>query len=192
MNSINYGYGRVSTVGQCYEQQNEELKKAGCVEIHLEKISGKKEKLPLRDALMRKLRKGDFVTVPDISRMGRNQIDVLNIVNDLHNKGAHICDLRLGIKSNTPTGKLMVSIMTMIAECELDRKKENQQAYYNNRKAQGLPMHGRPSLKKNVTDDILYLLKEGHSYSYVAEKLNVSKTSVYRTVKKNGFNMIND
>lgn len=55
-------------------------------------ISSKKstEKRLIKD-LKEKLKAGDLLITTEISRLGRNMLEVINLVLELHNKGVQIC-----------------------------------------------------------------------------------------------------
>jgi len=57
------GYARISTKDQSLNMQIEDLKKAGCVQIHEEIASGAKTARPILDEIMRNLREGDTLVI---------------------------------------------------------------------------------------------------------------------------------
>lgn len=57
------GYARVSTQGQKFEQQLDDLKSYGCELIFQEKIFGKSKERPELEKMIEHLRKGDIVVV---------------------------------------------------------------------------------------------------------------------------------
>ncbi len=85
------GYARVSTTSQLIDIQVEVLKAAGCATIRTEKVSGGSR--DGRDELatvLDFLREGDVLCVHKLDRLGRNTRDVLNLVHEIHEKGAHL------------------------------------------------------------------------------------------------------
>jgi len=71
---------RVSSIGQDYEQQVEQLKKYGCTKIFSEKQSGaKKDNRKALSEAMDYLREGDKLVVTKIDRLARSVRDLQNI-----------------------------------------------------------------------------------------------------------------
>ena len=81
---MNVFYGRVSTIGQHTERQIAMAKNLEIEDeyIFIDKCSGKNRDRAKLKEMMSFVRKGDTVIVESISRLARNTIDLLNIVND--------------------------------------------------------------------------------------------------------------
>ena len=85
------GYARVSTLSQSADIQVEALKAAGCSTIRIEKVSGgSREGRDELATVLDFLRESDVVCVHKLDRLGRNTRDVLNLVHEIHAKGAHL------------------------------------------------------------------------------------------------------
>ena len=98
---MKYGYIRVSTAEQNLARQMEQMLKRGIPEncIFKEKKSGKDLEREELQKLLSIVRKGDSITVTEISRFGRNMRDIINVVYDLESKGVNI----VRIKENVDT-----------------------------------------------------------------------------------------
>ncbi|MBI3258241.1 MAG: recombinase family protein [Ignavibacteriae bacterium] len=71
------------------------------------------------DELILKLSKGDILIVAELSRLGRNMLEVLNIINELTEKAIKIIFIRQPELSTTsPHGKLLMAIYSYFAESE--------------------------------------------------------------------------
>ena len=125
---MNIGYIRVSTVEQNMERQLEGLKKYHIDKFFEEKISGKNTDRPQLQAMLEFCRDGDTIYVHDFSRLARSTKDLLDIVELLNKKGVHLVSNKENIKSNTPQGKLMLTMIGAIYEFErtnlLERQRE--------------------------------------------------------------------
>ena len=75
-----YGYARVSAQDQNLDTQIEQLMKYGVDEIIKEKISGVTKQKPELDTLLSKLTAGDTLVVTRMDRLGRNTIQLLQLV----------------------------------------------------------------------------------------------------------------
>lgn len=107
------------------------------------------------DELLEKLSAGDMLLVAELSRLGRNMLETLNIINELSEKGIKIIFVRQPELSTTAThGKLLTAIYSYFAEAERDyisiRTKQGLEAA----KAKGTPL-GRPKGSKNIKGRIL-------------------------------------
>lgn len=122
------GYARVSTLEQSTERQEIKLKESGCNKIFIEKGSGKNATRSILSEMLEFIRGGDIVIVSDFSRLARNTKDLLDITSTISNKGAIFKSLKENVDTNTPTGKLMLTVIGAIAEFErevlLQRQKE--------------------------------------------------------------------
>lgn len=117
-----YGYVRVSTVQQKEDRQLETMKKYGIPDenIFIDKLSGKNMNRAQFQELLQKLQKGDRVVFSEISRMGRNTIEVLNTTDDLLKRGVDVVFDKERIDATTPTGKAMLGMFSTFAQLERD------------------------------------------------------------------------
>jgi site-specific DNA recombinase len=128
-------YGRVSTQNQDYQRQVSDLQtysqafKYDVVEVFTEIVSGVKKRKE-RKELSRLLEYLDSspeikgVLVSELSRLGRNSVETLKLINDITEKKVWIYSMKENIHTFNPdgtpshTGKLMLNILTGIAEHE--------------------------------------------------------------------------
>lgn len=174
------GYARVSSVDQNLDGQVERLKKAGCDLVRQEKVSGKsREGRTELENLIEFVRPGDVLTVCKLDRLGRSTRDVLNLVHELEQKGASLHVLEPDISTAGPMGKVMLTVLGMVAEMELGFIKERQAAGIAKAKAEGV-YTGRPRTIK--PDKVLKLKAQGLGPSDIAQQLGISRASVYRAL----------
>ena len=128
-------YIRVSTLNQKIERQFEKQHLGET--IYIDKISGSIpfSKRPqalklLKDILAKKI---NYVSISSIDRLGRNTLDVLQTIEQLHLQNICLKVDNLGLESLTngkenPTFKLIISVLANISEMErnsiLERQKE--------------------------------------------------------------------
>ena len=118
-----YGYARVSTKGQdrygnSLEDQEEKLRAAGCQEIFHDSFTGTKMNRPQMTVLMGKLTSGDRLVVTKLDRFARTAGDGINAIEGLLKKGVSVHILNMGLIDNTPTGRLMVTMLLAFAQFE--------------------------------------------------------------------------
>ncbi|MBD3183547.1 resolvase [Candidatus Poribacteria bacterium] len=120
------GYIRVSTDKQDLEKQKHLLLDYAQGEqllvnefIHAEVSSMKSTKERRIDELRSKLQSGDILLVAELSRLGRNMLETLNIINELGEDGIIIIFVRQPELSTTgPHTKLLLAIYSYFAEAE--------------------------------------------------------------------------
>ena len=81
--------------------------------------------------------------VAKLDRLGRSTRDVLNLVHELEQKGANLRVLEPAIDTGGPMGKMVLTVLGMVAEMELSFLKERQRAGIEAAKAKGV-YKGRP------------------------------------------------
>lgn len=121
-------YIRVSTAEQNETRQIKAMQDKGIEKFFTEKVSGKDTNRPQLKAMLEFVREGDTVCIHDFSRLARSTKDLLEIVEQLNNKGVTLISNKENIDTSTPTGKLMLTMIGAIAEFEranlLERQKE--------------------------------------------------------------------
>ena len=186
---MTYGYARVSTAkqtnGNSFEDQEQALKQAGAEIIVKDAYTGTKMDRPAFTKLMQDLNPGDKLIVAKLDRFARSAVQGVEVVRDLMAKGVTVHILNMGIADNTPTGKLMVTMLLAFAEFERDMIVERTQAGKNIARANGKRVDGRP--KKFNTDKVnhaLDLLEKGSSYTEVEKLMNISKSTLIRAMRE--------
>ena len=119
-------YIRVSTVEQCIDRQIELSKELGIEKVFIDKLSGSNADRKSLKECISFLREGDTLYVSDISRLARNVKDLLNIVEELKNKGVNFVSVKEGIDTNTSVGAFILTVFGALYELELSNIKERQ------------------------------------------------------------------
>lgn len=181
-----FGYARVSTGQQSTENQRLELAQAGYqIEPDYwfadDGVSGKvaASQRPAFKRMLIQVRKGESLVVSKLDRLGRDAIDVLQTVRQLGESGVQVIVLKLGNTDLTSAaGKLLLMMLSAVAEMERDVLIERTQAGLQRAKAEGKTL-GRPS-KTTPTqrNEILTALSVGESVSAVARRYSVSRANI--------------
>ena len=179
-----FGYGRVSTIAQSTENQRLELEQAAYkLDFWFEDagISGKTQasQRPQFQKMLERIRQGETLVVAKLDRLGRDAVDVLQTVRQLQERGVHVIVHQLGNTDLTsPAGRLLLTMLSAVAEMERDLLVERTQAGLERAKAEGKAL-GRPS--KTSDEDrrcILERLDAGESVSQVARDFQLSRATV--------------
>lgn len=179
------GYARVSTADQNLDLQIDALQQAGCERIYQDTITGSSTKRPEFDKMIDALRSGDVLTVWKLDRIGRSLKHLLQIADDLQEKGIHLHVITQGIDTTTPAGKMLFSIMGSIAEYEKSLIQERVQAGLKAAKARGR-VGGRPSsLNSEQKKQIVAMYQsKACGVAAIAGTFGVSRPTVYKVVRE--------
>lgn len=187
-----YGYARVSTrsqlEGNSLEQQEQQLKDNGAAEIIKEQFTGTKVNRPLFKELLLRLNPGDTLMVCKLDRFARSTVEGITTVRKLIDQGIKVHILNIGLIENTPTGKLIFSVMSAFAEFERDMIIQRTQEGKAIAKTKEGFKEGRPRryTKKQLDNALSMLSVNGgdKSYKEASELLGISKSTLIRENNK--------
>lgn len=119
-------YLRVSTLNQEVGRQEYQLEKLKIKfdKEYIDKCTGKSMERPQLIKMMNELKGGDILYCESISRLGRNLKDLIEIVEQLINKGVRVILVKEGIDTSTTTYKLLLGIFGAVAEMERETIQE--------------------------------------------------------------------
>lgn len=179
-----YGYARVSTADQNLDRQIIALKHWEVDEIFTEKMSGTKKNRPELDRLLGLLEAGDTVIVESLSRLGRSTKNLIELVELFQEKGVHLVSLKESIDTTTPSGKLLFTLMSAIAQFERDIIAERTAEGLSAARARGR-VGGRPRTKKEKLAPALRLYATGeYTLKEIEEITGIKKSTLYRYLQK--------
>lgn len=130
-NMTKIGYARVSTTDQNLDRQLDQLKQID--KLFQESISGVNKDRPQLKAMLDYIREGDIVVVTELERLGRNNQELTEIMNQIQTKGATLEVLNLptlrGIEDDNLRrllNNLILELYKYQAQAERERIKERQ------------------------------------------------------------------
>lgn len=190
MDKTYIGYARVSTEEQnesrqivAFEGFSEKIKK-----VFIDKMSGKNTNRPELQAMLNYVREGDIVVVSDFSRLARSTRDMLQIVQELTDKGVGLISLKECVDTETPQGRFMLTIFAALAELERETILQRQREGIAIAKQQG-KYKGRKPLPFNE-DKFRAECKKWRNGEQTAvatmKKLDIKRNRFYQLVKKLG------
>ncbi|TGE19007.1 recombinase family protein [Hymenobacter elongatus] len=177
---MNFGYARVSAKDQNLDTQFEELKAAGVGRIFQEKIPRASTTRPELDKMLAMLRPGDTVTVSRFSRLGRNTAYIIRLIADFSQQDMRFVALDLGIDTNTPAGRMVLTVFAALAAFERESNGERPQAGIEHAKAQGKHMGRKPGVDDEKLKKVKTSLAAGLSMHQIAEVTGVSESTIKR------------
>lgn len=181
-----YGYARVSTAGQDPAAQFIELKAAGCGPVFVEKASAKGgAKRPQLAKALAALQPGDVLVVVRLNRLARSARDALNTLATIAALGAQFRSLReQWCDTTTPMGRLVVTIMSGLAEFDREMILERTAEGRESAKAQGVRFGRKPTLTAGQAAFIVKARAERPPVpiGQLVALLNVSRSTVARCI----------
>lgn len=175
------GYARVSTTEQNLDLQLTALQAASAARTFADKgVSGSAVERPQLSKALDRLEPGDVLTVWKLDRLGRNTRHVLDLIENIRERGAGFRSLTEGLDTTGPMGTAMLTIVAAFAQLERDTMIERTKAGLaaaaaNNRRG------GRPRKVDDAAAGRAKDLKgKGISASDIGKMLGVSRATVYR------------
>ena len=193
-----YGYIRVSTDKQTVENQRYEINQfCDRQEMAIEKwieetISGAKNVEDRKlGKLLKRMKKGDILICSELSRLGRNLLMIMGILNECMNKDIQVWTIkdnyRLGSDINS---KVLAFAFGLSAEIERNLISQRTKEALARKRAEGVVLgrpKGRKSAKTKLTGQeqkIKELLSKKVSYSAIGRILGVHRLTVSTFVKE--------
>ena len=178
------GYARVSKDNQHLDRQIDMLKEYGADKIIQEKYTGTKKNRPGMEHLLQMIRTNDIVVVESISRLGRNTLDILNLIQRLEMEKVEFISLKENMDTTTPTGKAMLQMMSVIAELERNLLAERVKEGIIASRSRGTTV-GRPKLPQEKVNVAMRMYNSGeYSIKEIVANAGISQGTLYREINK--------
>nr|WP_137829490.1 recombinase family protein [Methylobacterium sp. L1A1] len=176
------GYARVSTLDQDLDTQIARLKGEGCGIVRAEKVSGgSREGRAELATVIEFLRPGDELVVTRLDRLGRDTRDVLNLIHEAEQRGAHVTVLDPHVSTRGEMGHVVLTVLGMVAQMERRFIKERQREGIEQAKAQGVYQGGKRRLDR---ERIRALHAGGSGPAAIARSVGCSRMQVYRVLQE--------
>ena len=178
-----YGYARVSTADQNLDRQTDALKKYGIDKLFCEKMSGTKKNRPELDLMLQMVQPGDTIVIESLSRLGRSVKNLAELVENFNKNNIHLISLKETIDTTSPTGKLLFTILSSLAQFERDCLAERTREGLSAARARGR-LGGRPKSDEKALQKAIALYKsKAYSVTEVTDLTGISKSTLYRALK---------
>jgi DNA invertase Pin-like site-specific DNA recombinase len=195
---MNYGYIRISTDKQTTENQRFEIqnftdKRQIFINEWIDETISSTKKLEIRKfgALLQRMQKGDVLIVSELSRLGRNLMQIMKILHDCMEKDVMVYTVKENYElGNNINSKVLAFAFGLSAEIERNLISQRTKEALARRKAEGQIL-GRPKGSKSQMrkltgkeEDIKSLMNKKISYSAIGRILGVHRLTVSSFVRE--------
>ena len=149
-----------------------------------ETMSGTKSDRPQLEAILRAAREGDVIVVWRLDRLGRTLKHLVEIVDDLKQRGIGFASIQDGIDTTTINGQLIFGIFTSLAQFERNLISERTRAGLKAARARGRK-GGRPkslTAKQIKTAQKMYNANS-MNMAEIAETVGTTVPTLYRHIE---------
>jgi DNA invertase Pin-like site-specific DNA recombinase len=174
-----FGYARVSTSTQSLDIQVKALQEAGVEEhrIFTDKRSGSHMERDGLRLLRLKVESGDVILVKKLDRLGRDTADMIQLIKEFDDLGVAVRFLDDGISTEGTMGKMVVTILSAVAQAERQRILERTNEGRLEAKAKGVKFGRKRTVDRQK---VLKLKAQGVGVSDIAQQLAIGRSTVYK------------
>jgi DNA invertase Pin-like site-specific DNA recombinase len=178
-----FGYARVSTSQQSLDLQIEGLKKEGVKKnrIFSDKSTGSKLKRNGLDLLRLKIEEGDLILVTKLDRLGRDTADMINLIKEFDEIGVAIKFLDDGISTEGAMGKMVVTILSAVAQAERHRILERTNEGRLDAKIRGVKFGRERIIDRNK---LKTMRQSGFGATEISKELKIARSTVYKILNE--------
>ena len=176
-----FGYARVSTSQQSLDVQVKALK-AESVQgnrIFTDKESGNHVDREGLQMLRLKVEEGDIILVQKLDRLGRDTADMIQLIKEFDAMGVSIRFLDDGISTEGTMGKMVVTILSAVAQAERLRILERTNEGRQEAKAKGVKFGRKPTVDKAK---VRLFHEQGIGATEIARQLKIGRSTVYKVL----------
>jgi DNA invertase Pin-like site-specific DNA recombinase len=179
-----FGYARVSTSQQSLDIQIKALKKAGVKSnrIFMDKLSGSNINRNGLQLLSVKVEEGDVILVTKLDRLGRDTADMIQLIKEFDNMKVAVRFLDDGISTEGTMGKMVVTILSAVAQAERQRILERTNEGRIEARAKGIKFGRKRTIDRKK---LLALHEEGIGATKIAQQMGIGRSTVYKLLEGN-------
>ena len=178
-----FGYARVSTSQQSLNVQVKRLKEAGVMKSRIitDKVSGSHTDREGLNKLKIKVEEGDQILVTKLDRLGRDTADMIQLVKEFDSMGVSIKFLDDGISTEGEMGKMVITILSAVAQAERARILERTNEGRLEAKAKGVRFGRKRSINRKK---LLDMKAQGIGATAIAKQLKIGRSTVYKILNE--------
>ena len=178
-----FGCARVSSSQQSLDIQINALQAEG-VEAHrifTDKRTGSHMDRIGLQLLKLKVEEGDTILVKKLDRLGRDTADMIQLIKEFDELGVAVRFLDDGISTEGTMGKMVVTILSAVAQAERQRILERTNEGRLEAKAKGIRFGRKPTVDRKRVQ-VLY--QEGLGATKIARQMGIGRSTVYKILSK--------
>jgi DNA invertase Pin-like site-specific DNA recombinase len=130
-----------------------------------------------------KVEDGDVVLVKKLDRLGRDTADMIGLIKEFDAAGVSVRFLDDGISTEGEMGKMVVTILSAVAQAERRRILERTNEGRIDAKAKGVKFGRKRTVNRRK---IVALKEQGLRAADIAKLLGVGRSTVYKALKNDG------
>ena len=184
------GYARCSTTRQDLAVQKKMLLELGVPQdrIYTDKgLTGTKRERPGLDQALAAVREGDSFVVAKLDRLARSVPDARDIAKQLEENGVKLQIGSTIYDPSDPMGKMFFNMLATFAEFESDLIRMRTREGMAMARAKGKLRGKQPKLSEKQHKELGRMYETGdYSISDLAELFSLSRSTVYRTIRRMG------
>ncbi len=180
-----FGYARVSTSQQSLDVQIKALKEAGVKanRIFTDKITGTHANREGLNLLQVKVEEGDVILVKKLDRLGRDTADMIQLIKQFDEMGVAVRFLDDGISTEGTMGKMVVTILSAVAQAECQRILERTNEGRIEAKAKGVKFGRKRTINRH---NVREMKARNLGASDIAKQLSIGRSTVYKILNEAG------
>lgn len=178
-----FGYARVSTSQQSLDIQIKALKDTGVKtsRIFSDKESGSHTDRKGLELLRLKVEDGDVILVKQLDRLGRDTGDMVNLIKEFDKQGVALKFLDDGISTEGDMGKMVVTILSAVAQAERKRILERTNEGRQEARLKGIKFGRKRKIDRNR---VLELRDKGTGATEIAKMISIARSTVYKIIEE--------
>lgn len=177
-----FGYARASTSQQSLDVQTKALKAEGvrASRIFTDKLTGSHVNRDGLRLLRVKVEEGDVILVKKLDRLGRDTADMIQLIKEFDEMNVAIRFLDDGISTEGTMGKMVVTILSAVAQAERERILERTNEGRIEAKAKGVKFGRKRSINR---EQLLALHEQGVGATDIAKQMGIGRSTVYKLLE---------
>lgn len=170
------GYARVSDDEQNPDLQLDALKKDGCINVYVEKVSAVSKRRPQLDLCIKELQPGDTLVVWKLDRLGRSTLQIFTRLEEIAQAGAAFHAITQPMLDfDTAMGRLLIAVFAGVADVERELIRERTKAGMQARIARGQKVGAELIFTPKLQAKALKLLAERKTVARKGRKVKRPK-----------------
>lgn len=128
-----------------------------------------------------KVESGDVILIKKLDRLGRDTADMITLIKEFDQAGISIRFLDDGISTEGAMGKMVVTILSAVAQAERQRILERTNEGRIEAKTRGIKFCRKRTIDR---EKLLMLRQQGLGATEISKKMGIGRSTVYKLFKE--------